>query len=96
MFALHCGHCIFGGPLRWFFGDSRSATQSSRHASCAVRAHGQGDRQSEDVGSSSVSSEKHIQHFRGSLFDGAVWGFGLGDPCRCLFSNLGEHSDEDG
>lgn len=44
-------------------GDSVSAIQSSRHSSCATRAHGQGLRQGEVVGVSSVESAKQIQHF---------------------------------
>lgn len=66
------------------------------HASWAVSAQGQGDRQSEDVGVSSVSSEKQIQHFRGSLLVGTLTGFGRGEACLCLFVGLGEDSDEEG
>ena len=64
---LHCGHCILGNaPVRFRDeGASRSATQSSRQDSCAVSAQGHGDRQAEEVGVSSVSSAKHIQHLRG-------------------------------
>ena len=65
---LHCGHCIFGRSAfaRRDDGASRSATQSRRQDSCAVSAQGHGDRHAEDVGVSSVSSAKHIQHFCGS------------------------------
>lgn len=42
------------------------AIQSRRQDSWAVRAHGHGLRHSEESGVSSVSSAKHIQHFRGS------------------------------
>jgi len=54
------------------FGAFRSATQSSRQAWCAVRAQGQGETHSESAGVSSVSSEKQIQHLRGSGAGGAV------------------------
>ena len=65
---LHCGHCIRGGMVVRFrdAGASRSATQSSRQDSCAVRAHGHGERQGVESGVSSVSSAKQIQHLRGS------------------------------
>lgn len=43
-----------------------SAIQSSRHFSCATSEQVQGDRHSDVVSSSSVSSLKQIQHFRGS------------------------------
>jgi hypothetical protein len=43
-----------------------SAIQSSRHCSCASSEQAHGDRHSDVVSSSSVSSLKHIQHLRGS------------------------------
>lgn len=52
-----------GARCRRELGASMSAIQSRRHCSCASRAHGQGDRHSDDSGPSSVSSSKHIQHF---------------------------------
>ena len=75
MSFLHCGHCIFvGAPTRFRdVGASRSATQSNRQLSCATKAQGHGDRQTEDSGVSSVSSAKHIQHFLGSSSGGRVW-----------------------
>lgn len=45
---------------------SMSAIQSSKHFSCATSEQAQGDRHSEVVSSSSVSSLKQIQHLRGS------------------------------
>ena|ERR1700712_2265390 len=56
---LHCGQRIFFG--RPVLETSRSATQSNKQDSWAVRAHGQGLRHEEERGVSSVSSEKHIQ-----------------------------------
>jgi hypothetical protein len=56
----------FGDRCLLEFGASISAIQSSRHCSCASRAQGHGLRHSEDVGVSSVSSVKHIQHRLGS------------------------------
>ena len=66
------------------------------HASWAVSAQGQGDRHSDDVGLSSVSSEKQIQHFRGSLLVETLLGFGRGEACLCLFPGFGEDSEEEG
>lgn len=66
---LHCGHRILprtDPATRLELGASMSAIQSSRHCSCATRTQGQGDRHSDVVSSSSVSSLKHIQHLRGS------------------------------
>jgi hypothetical protein len=65
---LHCGHSIlsFGDRCLREPGASISAIQSRRHDSCASSAQGQGLRHSEDVGVSSVSSVKHIQHRLGS------------------------------
>lgn len=48
------------------------------------------------MGLSSVSSEKHIQHFRGSWLVGTRWGFRRGEACLCLSPGLGEDSDDDG
>ena len=94
IFALHCGHSTFDVfPLP---GASRSATQSRRQASCAVSAQGHGDRHREDVGLSSVSSPKHIQHFRGSVVDGAECGSGLGVFCDCGASGFGDDSEDEG
>ena len=61
-----------------------------------MSAQGHGDRHCEEVGLSSVSSPKQIQHFRGSLLDGTDWGFGLIDVCLCWFCGVGEDSDDDG
>ena len=86
--ALHCGHSIFGASLFALRDDgaSKSATQSRRQDSCAVSAQGHGDLHIEDVGVSSVSSAKHIQHFRGSLSsDSAERSRG----CSCTFSEGG-------
>ena len=56
-------------------GLSISAIQSSKQSSCATRAHGHGERQSEVSGVSSVSSAKHIQHFlTSSSACGGGWG----------------------
>lgn len=71
MTALHCGHWIGPGAREE---DSCEATQSSRQASWAVRAQGQGEVQREEVGRSSVESAKQIQHFRGSESVGARGG----------------------
>jgi hypothetical protein len=61
--VLHWGHWIFL-EVRRFLGFSRSATQSRRHASWAVRLQVQGDRHRAGfVGSSSVESHMQIQHF---------------------------------
>lgn len=83
---LHCGHSkrLEEAGRR---GESRSATQSRRQDSCAVSAHGQGVRHAEVVGVSSVSSEKQIQHFRGSG-GGCEVGGQLRMPCE------GEGEDE--
>jgi hypothetical protein len=62
--------------------DSCEATQSSRQASWAVRAQGQGEVQREEVGESSVESAKQIQHLRGSESVGARAGGG-GRVCCC-------------
>ena len=51
-------------------GDSMSAIQSRRHASCATSAQGQGSLQADVSGPSSLSSEKQIQHFFKSLSSG--------------------------
>ena len=72
---LHCGHSIFGAVMpvlrSLLFGASISAIQSNRHSSCATNAHGHGSRHGDVSGVSSVSSEKHIQHF---LTDGSSAG----------------------
>ena len=75
-------------------GASKSATQSRRHDSCAVRAHGQGERHADEVSVSSVSSEKHIQHFLGSSTGG---GGSLGCSWSVAFdsSSEGNVSDSD-
>lgn len=67
--ALHCGHSTLLTRFparRRELGASMSAIQSSRHFSCATSTQGQGDRHSDVVASSSVSSLKQIQHLRGS------------------------------
>lgn len=69
--ALHCGHCTFSASF-FRLGAFRSAIQSRRQAWCAVRAQGHGETHSESAGVSSVSSEKQIQHLRGSGAGGAV------------------------
>lgn len=92
---LHCGHSIFDGlPCRLFrFGPSRSATQSSKQLSWARSAQGHGDRQAEDVGVSSVSSEKQIQHFRGSS-EGLGWGWeGLSRRTVCESSEMADFGE---
>ena len=78
MSDLHCGHWIFAGArvCRLAVGASRSATQSRRQDSWAVSAQGQGDRQADEVGVSSVSSAKQIQHFRGSSAEDCCCGEG--------------------
>lgn len=64
--VLHCGHSTLDArvpALLLELGASISAIQSSKHFSCATNEHEHGDRHSDDVSSSSVSSLKHIQHF---------------------------------
>ena len=87
---LHCGHSILLGRPRARFGASTSAIQSSRQASCAVSAQGQGLRHSEDMGVSSLSSAKHIQHLRRSFVSWRCGGLGLSD---CLPSRSGGSSE---
>ena len=98
--VLHCGHSTFEGAGLPGLGRSTSATQSSRQDSWACRRHAHGDRHCDDVGVSSVSASKQIQHFFGSTLETAICGFGL--ECASarrssgLGDGLGEVSENEG
>jgi hypothetical protein len=84
-----------GGPrvrLR-VVGDSMSAIQSSRQASCATRAQGQGSLQADVSGPSSLSSEKQIQHFFRSLSSGSC-GVDRASGDGCSTSTLDSWRDD--